>query len=114
MGEDAIRGMDPMLRSAWAARTKIDPDNIQALADERFRFSYHGLWGDTFSSVPLLIYNTQGDFLNPVSEMKEMATLSENGTYIIAEPEYADDDNHCGCRKKALEIFAKFVDENIR
>jgi pimeloyl-ACP methyl ester carboxylesterase len=114
--EAAIRAMDPMLRSTWAARSGIDPDDVQALTEysEPFSFSYQGLWGKTLSSVPLLIYNSPGDFQNPVSEMKEMARLSENGTYIVAEPEYADDDGHCGCRTKALEIFGNFVNENMR
>jgi pimeloyl-ACP methyl ester carboxylesterase len=114
--EDFMQNIDPAVLNTWAARTKTDPGNVKKLVDEgkQFRFSHHGLWGNTFSSVPLLVYNQKGDFLNPVSEMKKIATLSKNGKYIVAEPEYADDDNHCGCRKQALKIFAKFVDENMR
>jgi pimeloyl-ACP methyl ester carboxylesterase len=114
LGVDAINAMDPMMRNTWGARLGINPANTEELADERFRFSYHGLWGETFSSVPLLIYNSGHDFLNPVYEMEQMAQLSENGFYIIADEEYADEDGHCGCRKKALEIFAEFVDNNLR
>jgi pimeloyl-ACP methyl ester carboxylesterase len=116
MGEDAIREMDPMGRSTWGARLGIDPENLEELveASKPFSFSSQGLWGKTLSSVPLLVYNSGHDFMNPVSEMKQIATLSENGICIVAEPQYSDDDGHCGCRKQALKIFAEFVDENIR
>ncbi len=110
-GMDMIESMPAMTRNAYGTRLGIDPDNYEALAvaSEDFQFSNQGYWGDTFSSVPLLIYNTGGDAFNPVSEMEQMAALSSDGKFIVEEGE-----GHCGTRELALQEVAKLVDDNMR
>lgn len=103
--------MPPMMRNVWSARVGIDPADIDEFIriGRGFAFSKQGLWGKTVSSVPLLVYNVGKDFLNPIAEIKEMATLSKNGRYIIE-----DGYDHCGSRRLALDEIAKFVDKNLR
>ena len=114
--ETLIQEIDPVELNTWCARTKVDPKDTQAIVASirPFRFSSHGLWGRPFSAVPLLVYNSANDFVNPVAEMKEMAALSKNGKFMVAKPEFGDDDGHCGCRREALRIFAGFVADNMR
>jgi pimeloyl-ACP methyl ester carboxylesterase len=89
----------------WGARVGVDPDKYFDM-----RVSDREFWGKPETSIPLLVHNTADDNINPVSEIKKMATLSTNGKYIIVE----DEEGHCPPRGVALENVAKFVDENMR
>ena len=108
----ALLNMPKMTRHALAARLNIEPNNYLGLAKavKSFQFSRQGIWQAGITDTPLLVFNTPDDYLNPVSEIKEMAALSSNGQFALLDGEVG----HCGSRTKGLIAATQFVKEHLR
>lgn len=101
-------------KAVWSARLEIPLPNyiriIQTTNQMGLALDERNFWGDYRSSIPLLVMNTAEDEMNPVSEVIEMADLSTNGSYFIAE----DEEGHCPSRPVALAQVGAFVEQNRR
>lgn len=99
-------------RNCWGARVRVNPEDTQAMIENTkdMALSRKSFWGDSDSSIPLLVMNTADDEMNPVKEIMEMATLSTKGEYYIAW----DEEGHCPSRATALKELERFIEENLR